>query len=388
MKDNRVALAFSEKAVGNGQSGGCFWSTAESPPCGRVTISGRLTMVPEENKTQALRYLYARHPEMKGWNKAHADFAPFWLAPENITDFFVINFFGGAKHPTVSEYLQAPWAKQLNSGSLNLHPRPDYKNVASYTRWLVHESDYAIVTTHDGGDVFANVMSISDGFGYDDSTGVIYTFLPGEDATYQQLMKDNRVALAFSEKAVGNGQSGGCFWSTAESPPCGRVTISGRLTMVPEENKTQALRYLYARHPEMKGWNKAHADFAPFWLAPENITDFFVINFFGGAKHPTVSEYLQAPWYQGSTCPAIQADDSEVPLVAAPSPSEAIEDVDAVAREYLWGVGEFPGEDGKVLEEDGKVHQKDVKVPEEDGNVLVEQHRPGVLTLKLRLRKD
>jgi len=182
-----------------------------------------------------------------------------------------------------------------------LHPRPEFGSHASYARWLVHESDYVVISTHhNGSDVFGNIMSISDGNGYEDSTGVIYTYLPDLDATFADLMVDDRVALTFSEMALDGGRSGGCLNSTAENPPCGRLTISGRLTLVPADHQATALRYLFARHPEMADWGKEHK-FKAFWMAPENVTDFFLINFYGGASHPTVKEYMAAPWQRSGT---------------------------------------------------------------------------------------
>merc|ERR1719321_2202304 len=90
------------------------------------------------------------------------------------------------------------------SAAPSLHPRPEWKEVASYARWLVHESDYAVVSTHSAkpSGVFGNIISISDGAGYEDSTGIIYTYIPDLDATYKELMADNRVALTFSEMAL------------------------------------------------------------------------------------------------------------------------------------------------------------------------------------------
>jgi len=179
-----------------------------------------------------------------------------------------------------------------------LHPRPPWRDYASYARWLVHESDYAVVATHRGSDVFGNIVSISDGNGYEHSTGVIYTYITPMSTTYKDVTVDDRVSLTFTEKALGDGNSGGCAGSTAENPPCGRLTISGRLTRVPIENETVALQYLFARQPEMQSWPH---DFMPFWMAPENITSFFLINFFGGATHPTVEEFLAAPWQDNSS---------------------------------------------------------------------------------------
>lgn len=177
----------------------------------------------------------------------------------------------------------------------NLHPRPAWDQPAAYARWLIHESDYAIVSTHHVEDTFANVISISDGKGAEDSTGIIYTYMPSLDVTYQDVMANPNVSIAWSEMALEGGTSGGCRNSTAENPPCGRVVINGQLTKVPEERKQLALDSLFARHPVMKEWSGTHA-FVPFWVDPASISDIFIINMYGGAKHPTVEEYLQAAW--------------------------------------------------------------------------------------------
>lgn len=201
--------------------------------------------------------------------------------------------------------MRLPWRLALAAATArcadSLHPRPEYNQYASYARWLVHESDYAVISTHhSGADVFGNIMSISDGEGYEHSTGVIYTYLPDLDATYQDVMANSNVALTFTEMALAGGSSGGCAHSTAENPPCGRLVVSGQLTRVPEDQEATALKYLYARHPEMEGWAKEH-NFVPFWMNPESITSFFLINFYGGAVHPTVQDYLAAPWYRNAT---------------------------------------------------------------------------------------
>lgn len=143
-------------------------------------------------------------------------------------------------------------------------------------------------------------MSVSDGDGYEHSTGVIYTYLPSIDATYADLMANNNVALTFTEMALAGGTSGGCANSTAESPPCGRLIISGQLTPVPAAEEATALKYLYSRHPEMERWAQTHK-FIPFWMHPDSITSFFLINFYGGAVHPSVKDYLAAPWYGNTT---------------------------------------------------------------------------------------
>eukprot|EP00931_Biecheleriopsis_adriatica_P090387 TRINITY_DN64386_c0_g1_i1.p1 TRINITY_DN64386_c0_g1~~TRINITY_DN64386_c0_g1_i1.p1 ORF type:complete len:209 (-),score=47.16 TRINITY_DN64386_c0_g1_i1:56-682(-) len=174
--------------------------------------------------------------------------------------------------------------------------RPSWQERAKLARWLVHNSDYAISSTkcssvHDGcayvGQPFGDVVSISDGNGTQDSTGIIYTYLPPEDAATQDIMADPRMTLTFTEKALG------CK-TTAEDPPCARLTIAGNLTQVPAGAETdKALAYLFSRHPQMKAWSQAH-NFKPYWMSKEDISSFFFIDFYGGAVGFTVDEYLKA----------------------------------------------------------------------------------------------
>eukprot|EP00929_Paragymnodinium_shiwhaense_P003902 TRINITY_DN104617_c0_g1_i1.p2 TRINITY_DN104617_c0_g1~~TRINITY_DN104617_c0_g1_i1.p2 ORF type:complete len:236 (-),score=46.78 TRINITY_DN104617_c0_g1_i1:148-783(-) len=184
------------------------------------------------------------------------------------------------------------------SSVVGIHfPRPPTDDKARVARWLVHESDYAISSTSCAserlgcafkGQPFGDVMSISDGDGLDDSTGIIYTYIPGLDAATVDLVADPRLSLSFSEKALGTCNT------TAEDPPCARLTIAGKMTPVPEGPESdKAMKYLLSRHPEMKAWAEAHT-FKPYWMAKENISSFFFIDFYGGAASMTVDEYLSA----------------------------------------------------------------------------------------------
>lgn len=186
--------------------------------------------------------------------------------------------------------------------ALALHPRPAYdgtpEGTASFARWLVHESDFGVVSTHHEGPApLGGIISVADGEGSEDSTGVIYTFIPALDVTYQDLLKNPNVTITWSEMALQGGTSGGCLNATAENPPCGRVTITGQLTKAPEEKVEQAKKYLFATHPIMQEWEAAHM-FEVFWMDPTSISDFFVINMFGGNIPISTDQYLAADWYR------------------------------------------------------------------------------------------
>lgn len=171
-------------------------------------------------------------------------------------------------------------------------------------------SDFATCSTYHAGKtgLFGNVVSIADGEGPDDSHGVFYTYLPSLDTTYQDLMKDPRVALSWSEMSLEGGVSGGCLNATAEQPTCGRMTITGNLTMVPASGVEKANRFLFATHPVMKTWSAAHM-FDPFWMDPASITDIFIIDMFGGSVPVTIDEFLAADWYRKDVPPGSEVCD-------------------------------------------------------------------------------
>lgn len=183
------------------------------------------------------------------------------------------------------------------------HPRPPWERRYATARWLVHESDYGVVSTacaadHEGcafkGQPFGDILSISDGDGDDHSTGIIYTFIPDIDDSTMDLIKNPWASITFSEKAIPGGCKKG---DTAEDPPCARLTVSGKMSPVPKEVVPQAEEYLFARHPQMKEWSKmkSHA-FRPWWMAKDNITSMLLIDFYGGAVKLNVDKYLEAPW--------------------------------------------------------------------------------------------
>jgi len=297
--DTRVSVTFTEKAL----AGNACNATAQDPSCGTVTMSGTLAKVPAANASAAEQWFKKCHPQGYIWGVTHS-FKPYWMDPSFI-ELISVTGPGGVVQPSVAEYLRAPWhgapaPAPAPAPTPSLNPRPWIWQHPEMARWLVHESDFAAIGTHDGSEALGDIMSISDGNGYGDSTGIIYALLAPGSATYKDLVADSRASVTLSEKALGGGNAPGCLFGTAESPPCVRLTIQGRMTPVPEANRSQALRNLLARHPAMGSWG----EMVPFWLAPQDITEFFLIPFYGGAEHFTVEAYVKAAWYSGGPSPA------------------------------------------------------------------------------------
>jgi len=306
-KDNRVSVMFSEKALPQSPCPGAI----EAGSCGRVVMQGRLSPVPQENQTKALEYLYSKHSFMKIWGMTH-NFVPFWIHPENITEMHYINQDGPQEKVSkiaIDEYLAAPWerptslsTRDVEKPSKGYKPRPHFWKGASLARWIVHEAEYAVVGSHDDNavGVESTAVSISDGPGYEKSTGVITMYLSPAHELYKNIQKDNRVSLTWTEMQIGNATAPGCTGNTAESPGCARLNINGRLTKVPDANKSVALAQLFQRHPEMKSWG---SDFEPFWIAPQDLDEFFLVPMYGGAEHFTIEQWFEAPWFKGGPSP-------------------------------------------------------------------------------------
>jgi len=308
--DSRVSVQFSEKAL----RGSSCQGPADDGTCGRVTINGWLSPVPADKREQALEFLVAKDPQVKLWAKTHT-FDPFWIAPENMTNVIWQGGAGEISEIQVDDYLAAPFQKDTLLATQSevtleemrkpngFHPRPHFWQGPDLARWLVHESQFAGVGVHHGHEVTAASVSISDGDGYEDSDGVIFAYLPKDGMIYHDLMNDSRASLTFSEIAIANGTAPGCNGATAESPPCVRLTITGRITPVPDDLQEKALKHLFKRHPSMTTWSNV-TEFVPFWLNPDDIDEFFLIPFYGGSVHFTTEKWLAARWYRGGSRPA------------------------------------------------------------------------------------
>ena len=188
-----------------------------------------------------------------------------------------------------------------------LHPRPSKDHPASLARWLLHESDYGVLSTTcadplgwNAGCAYVDghitdVVSVADGNGTEHSTGVPRFLIPIMDHTGRNLQKDDRISITFSEMALGTCPKSGPG-STAEDPLCARVTMGGTLRRV--ENKSDpeyatSLAFLMATHPSMKAWmQKGDHGFAPYLMTIHSICFLYE---YGGSYNMSISEYLAAP---------------------------------------------------------------------------------------------
>mmetsp|Transcript_19514 Transcript_19514/g.63408 ORF Transcript_19514/g.63408 Transcript_19514/m.63408 type:complete len:186 (-) Transcript_19514:2065-2622(-) len=166
--------------------------------------------------------------------------------------------------------------------------RPPTDDKPRVARWLVHNADWATVsTTHKelNGAPWGNVASISDGAG-DDATGRVFMYLTTMDATAADAEESPTSSVTLSEKQL----PGGCDGRYAEDPPCARLTLTGKLAQVASADVPLAQSAIFGRFPDMQKWPTGH-EFAFYELTIENI---FFLDFYGGAAPMTVDDYFAA----------------------------------------------------------------------------------------------
>ncbi|XP_068638866.1 uncharacterized protein [Aristolochia californica] len=170
---------------------------------------------------------------------------------------------------------------------LPLQPKPNRDDHVGYARWLASENSWGVLSTISiemEGAPFANVVSYSDGApGY--GQGIPYFYLTTLDPTARDIKEDNRSSFAVSEFPVGT-----CGTLDPEEPPCARLTLTGKMKMIPNDTSEAdiAEKALFSKHPAMGGWPKDH-NFQFYKLDIENI---FLIDWYGGPKPITVEQYL------------------------------------------------------------------------------------------------
>ncbi|KAJ7519464.1 hypothetical protein O6H91_20G039600 [Diphasiastrum complanatum] len=169
--------------------------------------------------------------------------------------------------------------------ALLLPGRPDRNDFAGMARWLVSGNSWGVLSTvsvHLQGMPFGNIASFSDG-PPGNSTGTPYFYLTKLDPTAYDLSKNPRCSLSLSEEPLGT-----CGNKDAENPSCAKLTLSGQVEEIQtDKERGFAAEALFSKHPEMRSW-PAHHNFRFYKFI---IEDIFLIDWFGGPKPLTVSDY-------------------------------------------------------------------------------------------------
>ncbi|XP_008844104.1 protein CREG2 isoform X1 [Nannospalax galili] len=130
---------------------------------------------------------------------------------------------------------------------------------AGTARSLVHASAWGCLATassHDQiqGLPFGSCMAISDG-PFHNSTGVPFFYVTTKDPVVVDLVKNPMASLMLPE-------SEGDFCRKnivdPEDPRCARLTLTGRMIVVPPEEGEFAKQAMFSRHPGMRKWPRQY----------------------------------------------------------------------------------------------------------------------------------
>ncbi|XP_071798828.1 protein CREG1-like [Asterias amurensis] len=174
-------------------------------------------------------------------------------------------------------------------------PPPPTEQTAQMARYVVHRADWCTLTTISSnsdlvGLAFSEPTSVSDG-PVANSTGVPVMYHAMQSYVMQDIVKNSKVTLSFSEAVFGAEQCQPGQESDPEFPLCARVTIMGNAAILTDPKEIAAAeKALFSRHPAMASWSKAHE----FKFLKLNITNVLIIDFFGGWVTVPVDEYMKA----------------------------------------------------------------------------------------------
>ncbi|XP_054443793.1 protein CREG1 isoform X2 [Pteronotus mesoamericanus] len=169
-----------------------------------------------------------------------------------------------------------------------LPPLPPREDAARVARFVTHFSDWgalATISTQEAvrGQAFADVLSLSDGLPGKGS-GVPYFYLSPLQLSVGNLQENPYATLAMSLA-----QTDFCRKHSydPQSPLCAHIILAGTVTKVNETERDVAEQSLFTRHPEMKSWPSSHN----WFFAKLNITNIWLVDYFGGPKIVTPEEY-------------------------------------------------------------------------------------------------
>ncbi|XP_034941294.1 protein CREG1 [Chelonus insularis] len=171
---------------------------------------------------------------------------------------------------------------------------PPSDHPALVGRYVVNQSNWTSVATISRQKEiatfpFANVVAVSDGpLGH--GSGVPYMYLTPLDFTSKDLSEDSRATLMMTLA-----QTSYCQEHKMEpiDPRCARIILSGKIKPVHTYDPMYetAKNAIFGRHPSLKYMPADH----DFYFARLKISFIAVLDYFGGAKFVSVSDYFNPP---------------------------------------------------------------------------------------------
>ncbi|XP_023301314.2 protein CREG1 [Lucilia cuprina] len=187
------------------------------------------------------------------------------------------------------------YKRQLRRNATLSAPDLDHVKIA---RNLVHQANWASVgtiSTHSAVKDYpmVNIISINDNDAFGQSTGRIRFLLTDLDFTGPDWQHNNKATFLFTDEQLMH-----CSkrpWPDNNSPidpmepTCARAIISGQVVKMDKSSNDYdgALVAFVERHPAAKNWLKAHS----FYLCELNITNIFVLDYYGGPHTVNITDY-------------------------------------------------------------------------------------------------
>ncbi|XP_045402584.1 protein CREG1 isoform X2 [Lemur catta] len=171
---------------------------------------------------------------------------------------------------------------------VKLPPLPPREDAARVARFVTNLCDWGALATASSleevrGRPFADVLSLSDG-PPGAGRGQPYLYLSPLQLTAHNLQGNPHATLTMSLAQTDFCRKHGF---DPQSPLCVHIILSGTVTKVNETEMDFAKHSLFTRHPDMETWPASHN----WFFAKLNITNIWVLDYFGGPKIVTPEEY-------------------------------------------------------------------------------------------------
>ncbi|XP_074514990.1 protein CREG2 [Sebastes fasciatus] len=168
---------------------------------------------------------------------------------------------------------------------------PPHQETARTARYIAHYSDWghlATISTQDKikGLPFGNIFSVSDG-PLDNSTGVIYFYVTPMDFTVSDLRSNPYASLTFSEA---EGEFCRQMVYDPEDPRCARLTLTGKMVEVVQEELVFAKEAMFTRHPVMAKWPVGHK----WFFMKLELIQVWLQDWIGGVSLIPLEDYFKA----------------------------------------------------------------------------------------------
>ena len=167
--------------------------------------------------------------------------------------------------------------RDSNDCPCQLLEKPDLRDKEATARWMVHSLDWGVLSTissrfpdRAAPVPFGNIYSFVDGT-CDNSTGIPYLYGTYMDQSFQDSLQNSAVSLTLSEASLpsvcGGSNLPACQNSNhgfgdPENPPCARLTLTGVLSVIPEDEEYDEFDFartaLFQRHSAMQDWPRNH----------------------------------------------------------------------------------------------------------------------------------